>query len=196
MNNPDARLLKHALSIADDLISRLETLGCEPGGIEYGAGVHDFMVECSEGMASNRRRKDNEFANLWARAEEGMIRVAGVLAIGDGGTITRAHIAWAHAYIAWSIQSFSNLLGTDLAESVFEKNIKKATAFIKNARHYSSDKQFGSICKTGAMPRGKLSKLMKIPSREMSDLMDYFSDSRTFARANFEGSSVLYVKEN
>ena len=184
------------LSIADDLISRLETLGCEPGGIEYGAGVHDFMVECSEGMAGNRRRKDNEFANLWARAEEQMVRVAGVLAIGDGGTITRDHIAWAHAYVAWSIQSFANLLGTDLAETVFEKNIKKAESFILNARHYAGDSQFGAICKKGVMPQSKLLKLMKLPARDLADVLDYFFKAEIFFKGNYEGYEILYKAEN
>jgi hypothetical protein len=183
-------------AIPDDLKARLELLGSEAGGIEYAPDVHDYMVECAEGMAENRKKKNDKFANLWGRAEEMMIRVAGLLAIGDGDTITREHVAWAHGYVAWSIKSFADFLGTDLAESAFEKNIKKATAFIKNARHYSADKQFGAICKTGAMPKGKLTKLMKIPSREMSDLMDYFSDSGTFSRATYGGNTVLYIKEN
>jgi hypothetical protein len=42
------------------------------------------------------------------------------------------------------------------------------------------------------MPRSKLLKLMKLPAREMDDLIKYLMESGTFAAGTEGGYSVLY----
>ena len=136
--------------------------------LDYEDGAHDLMISLAEQMG-----EEGAYANLWSRAEEQMIRVAGLLAIGDGYEIKRDHIMWAYRYVTWCIKSLSQSLGSELAETIFEKRIVKAKHFIENAKQYAADKQFGDICKLGYMPIGKLTKLMKIPARELSEVTEY-----------------------
>jgi hypothetical protein len=59
-------------------------LNSPPGAMQYEEGAHDFMVSCVDHM-----HEPGLFKNLWTRAEEQMIRVAGLLALGDGGVIKK-----------------------------------------------------------------------------------------------------------
>jgi hypothetical protein len=157
------------------------------GGLEYEDGAHDLMISLAEQMG-----EDGAYSNLWSRAEEQMIRVAGVLAVGGEGVIKREHVMWAFHYVNWCIKSFSAFLGTDLAESVFEKRVVKARTIINNARNYAADGQFGKLCRMGYMPRGKLTKLMKITARELDDVIKFLVESKEISQSDFEGSVVLY----
>ena len=149
--------------------------------LHYEEGALDLMVQLAEQMTES-----GDFANLWSRAEEQMIRVAGLLAIGDGCVIKRDHIMWAYQYVTWCIKSLSLCLGSELAESVFEKRIVKAKHFIENAKQYVADKQFGDICKLGYMPVGKLTKLMKIPARELGDVTQYLLTTQQVKGADYK----------
>lgn len=159
-------------------------------GIIYEEGAEELMIHLAEQMVGS-----GEYANLWSRAEEQMIRVSGLLAIGDGEIIKGEHVLWAHHYVSWCISSFAASLGSELAETAFEKKIVKARNFIKNAKNYSSDKQFGECCKLGYMPRAKLVKLMKIPARELDDVEVYLTTSQQVISAKHENVSILYLAE-
>ena len=157
-------------------------------GISYEEGAEELMVSMAEQMVGS-----GEYANLWSRAEENMIRVSGLLAIVDGAVIRQAHIMWAHRYVSWCIKSFAASLGSDLAETHFEKKIIKARNFIKNSKHYANDKQFGEYCNQGYMPRGKLAKLMKIPSRELDEVVTHLTSTKQVEGVKHEGGSILFV---
>lgn len=175
-------------AIPDSLYQALELIvSSTVNGLTYEEGAHDLMVDLAEQMG-----EDGAYTNLWSRAEEQMIRVAGILAIGDGAEIKRGHVMWAFRYVNWCIRSFSAFLGTDLAESVFEKRIVKARSIINNARSYSSDMQFGKMCRMGYMPRGKLTKLMKITSKELDDVIRFLTESRQASEGDFEGFRILF----
>lgn len=169
-------------SIAFDITLRLfQTL-------EYEDGSHDLMVQLAEQMT-----EPGDYANLWSRAEEQMIRVAGLLAIGDGCVIKRDHIMWAYRYVTWCISSLSSNLGAELAESQFEKKIIKAKNLIKNAKQYVNDSVFAECCKLGYMPRGKLTKLMKIPVKELNEVIDHLLISKQVKEVDYKGTKILHL---
>jgi hypothetical protein len=125
-----------------------------------------------------------------------MIRVAGLLAMGDGEVIKCNHIMWAHRYVTCCISSLSSKLGAELAESQFEKKVIKARDFIKNAKQYMNDSVFAEFCKLGYMPRGKLTKLMKVPAKELNEVIDYLLISKLAKEVEFKGSKILAIPEN
>lgn len=156
--------------------------------LEYEDGAHDLMVQLAEQMT-----EPGDYANLWSRAEEQMIRVAGLLAIGDGCVIKRDHIMWAYRYVTWCISSLSSSLGAELAESQFEKKIIKAKNLIKNAKQYVNDSVFAECCKLGYMPRGKLTKLMKIPAKELNEVIEHLLISRQVKEVDYKGTKILHL---
>ncbi len=178
------------VDVPTSLIKGIGTVLDTPyGGMKWEPEAHDYMVRCAEGM-----NEPGRFKNLWMRAEEQMIRVAGLLAVGDGGVIKCSHVTWACQYVTHSIKSFSTFLGEDLAETVFQKLVAKASKFIRGARQYSTDKQFGAACKAGFMPRSKLLKLMKLPARDMDDVVKYLIESGTFEQGFEHGFAILFDK--
>ncbi|SDW99533.1 hypothetical protein [Nitrosomonas communis] len=156
--------------------------------LEYEAGAHDLLIKLVEAV-----NEKGQFANLWVRAEEQTIRVAGLLARGDGNIIKQAHVKWAWHYVSGSIKAFSKLLDRDLAENNFQKLIAKALKYIENARDYSSDRQFDEFCKRGMMPRGKLTKLLKLKPKETEDVITYLLESRLVTRCEFDGTIVFTI---
>jgi len=160
------------------------------GAMPFADGAEQLMISLADGM-----KRSGQFANLWGRAEDQMLRVAGNIAIGDGGVITCQHITWAADYVTNCIDSFAEFLGDDLAETGFQKLVAKASKMIRECRKYSTDKQFGKQCKAGMMPRSKLLKLLKIPSYEMDSLIGYLSDSETFRMGTMDGFKVIYSHE-
>lgn len=165
--------------IAPALVARLVELTARPAGpIEYSDGdTWRAMIQAGEQLT-----EPGEFEALWTRAPEMCIRLAGLLALGDGGRITPEHVRWAASYVRWSIKGFAVFLGDDMAESQFQRNISRARHAIRNARQYGTDKQFGALCKKGILPRGKLTKLMKVPSRELDDVVRHLVESGQVAQ--------------
>lgn len=156
--------------------------------IDYGDGAHDLLIQFAEQL-----NKKDQFANLWSRAEEQTIRVAGLLAIGDGRVIKREHVTWAWSYVNGSIKAFAQKLDKDLAENPFQKQAAKALDFIKNAINYSHDRQFGGYCRRGLMPRGKLTKLLKAKSKEVDEVIIYLVETRQISHCDDGGTKCFSV---
>lgn len=156
--------------------------------IDYEDGAHDLLTQFAEQL-----NEKDQFANLWSRAEEQTIRIAGLLAIGDGGVIKREHITWAWSYVNGSIKAFAQKLDKDLAENPFQKQAAKALDFIKNAINYSHDRQFGKYCRRGLMPRGKLTKLLKAKSKEVDEVIIYLVETRQISHCDDGGTKCFSV---
>lgn len=156
--------------------------------IDYEAGAEALMVSLAEQMQC-----PGQFAELWNRTEELMIRVAGVLAVGEGKIIRKVHVEWAHQYVKHCIKSFAVRLSGDLSETPFEKRMVKALSIISKARDYAGDIAFHEFCKKGYMPRGKLTKMLRLPSREVEEVVRYLLESRQIAAKNIDGTTAYRV---
>ncbi len=156
--------------------------------LDYENGAHDLLIQLVESLDEK-----GQFANLWGRTEEQTIRVAGLLAIGDGRVIKREHVIWAWNYVNGSIKAFARKLDKDLAENPFQKQAAKALDLIKDVRNYSSDKQFGSYCQRGLMPRGKLTKLLKMKSKEVEEIIIYLIETRQISHCDVGGVKCFSV---
>ncbi|MCC8995965.1 MAG: DUF3987 domain-containing protein [Nitrosomonas sp.] len=157
--------------------------------IVYEDGAHDLLIQLVESLDEK-----GQFTNLWSRAEEQAIRVAGLLAIGDGGIIKRGHVFWAWNYTTGSIKAFARKLDKDFVENPFQKQVVKALDFIKNVKKYSSDQQFGRYCGRGLMPRGKLTKLLKMKSRDVEDVILYLIETRQINHCDEGGVKCFLVR--
>ncbi len=156
--------------------------------LDFEDGAHDLLIQVVESLDEK-----GHLANLWGRAEEQTIRVAGLLAIGDGRVITRDHITWAWNYVNGSIKAFARKLDKDLAENPFQKQVAKALDLIKDVTNYSNDKQFGSYCRSGVMPRGKLTKLLKMKSKEVEEVILYLVETRQISHCDTGGVQCFSV---
>lgn len=175
--------------ISDELKQQMAAIrAIDTSVIDYEEGAHDLLIQFAEQL-----NEKDQFANLWSRAEEQTIRVAGLLAIGDGGVIKREHVTWAWSYVNGSIKAFAQKLDKDLAENPFQKQAAKALDFIKNAINYSLDRQFGGYCRRGLMPRGKLTKLLKAKSKEVDEVIIYLVETRQISHCDDGGTKCFSV---
>lgn len=109
---------------------------------------------------------------LWVRAHENATRVSGLLGVADTEhpawpVVEEEHARWACAFVRWCVERFSRLFASHVAENPFDDQVKKAMRFIEHARDYATDARWGRFCKGGWMPRGKLLKLMHMPSTDL-----------------------------
>ncbi|RLA55254.1 MAG: hypothetical protein DRR04_14925, partial [Gammaproteobacteria bacterium] len=160
------------------------------GPISYAPGAMERLIS----YAATIKLNGGEYADLWVRAEEQIIRVAGVVAMANDSMITLEIIEWAYKYVTLSIKDFSSLLGNDLAENIFEKRIAKAKKIIARPKHYINDKKFATILKAGLMPHGKLSKLMKLNKFDLTHVIDHLIDSKEITALK-HGNAVIYKTE-
>lgn len=175
--------------ISEELKKKMSAIRTiDTSDIDYEEGAHDLLIQFAEQL-----NEKDQFANLWSRAEEQTIRVAGLLAIGDGWVIKREHITWAWSYVNGSIKAFAQKLNKDLAENPFQKQAAKALDFIKNAINYSHDRQFGEYCRRGLMPRGKLTKLLKAKSKEVDEVIIYLVETRQISHCDDGGTRCFSV---
>jgi Protein of unknown function (DUF3987) len=122
---------------------------------------------------------------LWSRGLENALKVAGVIAVGVDcmhPVITDKIALLAQNLIAHCLTSLSGALEVEMSETDFDKQCKRAAAFIRDARRYSTDQRFGKWCKRGLMPRGKLTKLMALKPRELDEVMDYLGETGEFGK--------------
>ncbi|GJL73640.1 MAG: hypothetical protein NMNS01_28390 [Nitrosomonas sp.] len=181
------------VAISKQLESKLveiETLAVEyPSGLslEYEPGAFELLVHLAEGLDET-----GKFANLWMRAEEQTIRIAGLLAIGDGQIIKSSHVQWAWDFVSFCIKSFIQGLDRGFGETLFEKRINKTLEIIRNARSYTDDRQFRKYCQKGYMPKGKLTKLLKMKTKEVDELLMHLLSARQIEQKR-EAQTACYV---
>lgn len=178
-------------SIPPSLITELHNIGMSRGGgIAYCDGAHDMLVRLVEEL-----KPTGKFENLWSRAEEQMIRIAGLLAIGEGMTITHEYVAWAFQYVNLAISSFETYLDQNLSETPFAKDATRALKYIANAKNYAGDLQFRRHLSKGLMPLGKLTKLLKQDTTTVSKIVSYLVQTKQVRALDTEGSQAYFVGE-
>ena len=177
---PNVEIDKDLLFTINDVVDHAFNES-EPA-LEYGSGADEYLFQLVE-----QHKDKGQFANLWSRAEEQTVRVAGLLAVGDGKVIKREHVMWAWRYVNTAISNFAAVIGCDLAETLFQKQTAQALKLISNAQVYSSDRQFKEVCKRGYLPRGKLMKLMKLKSKELDEIAGYLVETKQIRHCEVDG---------
>ena len=128
---------------------------------------------------------------LWARAEEQARRVAGVIASGDGGVVKLAHAQWAIAYVSWCLRNVTREIQHGMAETVFGQRVLMVLKLIREVRSYSGDKAYSRFTKRGLMPHGKLLKLSRLSTRELSDVIEHLCETGEI-NASMDGQAKVY----
>jgi hypothetical protein len=161
--------------------------------VKFSPGAFDTYKQLCKAFEIEAKHAE-QFADLYSRAGEQVLRIAGSLAVADGATISAEYLAYAVNYIRYSIVTFSEFLSTDLTESIFDSNVQKALKLIADPYRYSKDKRFGEVCAKGFMPRGKLTKMLRIKGSEVSEVVAYLLESQQIEEGKLNGSIVYHVK--
>ena len=159
----------------------------KPGALKH---IKDFTSK-SRKLSIN----DPKYGALWNRAGENAIKVAGILAVGvnhNKPVITLAQAKWASNLIHQCLESFSDVLRDQLAESEFDRLCKKAFILIRDAVKYRNDPRFGHLTKYG-MPRGLLLRCLRVKAQMVTDVVSYLIESKEIDEANYKGNKIYYL---
>lgn len=163
--------------------------GCKPDvALEFEEGTFELL----DSLGKNPDTEGMEAA-LWQRYREQMIRVAGVLAVGDGGIITKRHVEWAHGFVDWSVRGFNRKLSAQFGGSQFAKLVNKTLDIVSNAKKYSGDKRYGKACALGIMPAAKLGKLLCIQPKDKKALLEHLLETEQIREGTKGKFSGFYV---
>ena len=86
--------------------------------------------------------------------------------------VTRDALDWAIAFVRHFDVSLVRAVRTNRVSSQIDGELKKAVGYVKHAKRYVSDKRYAKALAQGAMPRGKLLKLMKMKARDFDQLIE------------------------
>lgn len=86
--------------------------------------------------------------------------------------VTRDAIEWAIEFVRHFDIAMVRAVRKNRVASQIDGEMKKAVGYVKHAKRYASDKRYHAALSQGAMPRGKLLKLMKMKSRDFEQLID------------------------
>jgi len=159
----------------------------KPGALKH---IKDFTSK-SRKLSIN----DPKYGALWNRAGENAVKVAGILAVGvnhDKPVITLAQAKWASNLVHQCLESFSDVLRDQLAESEFDKLCKKTFILIRDAVKYRSDSRFGHLTKYG-MPRGLLLRCLHVKAQTVTDVVTYLTESKLIAVASYKDNTIYYL---
>jgi len=152
--------------------------------------LSEFNQDCRK-MLSNPN-----LGALWTRGFENAVKVAGILAVGvdhDKPVVTMEQANWAIRLVRHCIQSFSLKLESQMSESVFDSYCKKALDLIKHADKYDGDKRWGHMVSIG-MPRGLLTKSMRIKSQIVDDIVIYLKETQEIIEFEEDAITLYRVR--
>ncbi|CAB4154750.1 Prim_Pol domain containing protein [uncultured Caudovirales phage] len=138
---------------------------------------------------------------LLGRSLEKALKLAMIAAKADdpgAREVKPTHFEWAIDYVRHYDNAMVRAVRRNRVESVTDADLKRAIEFIRHAKKYSGDARFGEACAAGAMPHSKLLKLMKMPARQFSELMDTATESGVLTKSpaaqfNAGGSFVYWL---
>jgi hypothetical protein len=97
--------------------------------------------------------------------------------------VRASHLEWAISYVRHYDNQLLRAVRRNRVESVTDGDMKRAIEFIRHAKKYSKDSKFGEACAAGAMPHSKLLKLMKMPAKQFTELMDTAVESGVLTKS-------------
>jgi hypothetical protein len=156
-----------------------------PIPMAYASGAEEEMVRLVETLQAEGAVRD-----LWARVEEQIVRVAGCLALGDGGEIKTEHVVWAAAWVSRGVVSLEKLLREGMHGSAFEKQCSRVLNVIRSAKTYLKDTRFGGLCRLGYMPRGKVLKTVRLRPAELDQVVAALIESGEITEGKAENQTV------
>ncbi len=86
--------------------------------------------------------------------------------------VSRESIEWAISFVRHFDMSMIRAVRTNRIASQIDGDMKRAVGYVKHAKRYVGDKRYAKALAQGAMPRGKLLKLMKMKSRDFDQLIE------------------------
>jgi hypothetical protein len=183
---------KQTFTPPEELVKRLRALG-PPAPPErqtsvalvYASGAEDELVRLVES-----HERTAQVPALWARAEEQAIRVAGCVALGDGGEIRSEHVAWSAEWMRRGLMTLEKMVREDMHSSPFEKQSSRVLKMIRNAKSYGNDTRFGTLCVLGYMPRGKLIKNSKLRPVELDQVTKALVEAGEITEQKADGQTV------
>lgn len=175
---------------------------------EHQAPVGGFTaIKCSnvdwntieDYRADARTRQDTTGADLWVRAAQNAIVLAGLAAVSRSATkpaITRADIDWAIRFIDWSIARWMRRIGSGVSENLTEKYSKRLLEIIERAPKLTSDKlKYRKLLKAGLMPRAILTRNTNyLKERERTEYLESLVAGELIHEGERDGVTVYWVR--
>lgn len=139
-------------------------------------------------------------AEMWGRANQNALILAGILAVGLGGskvTITEECASWAIEFVRWSIARWTARVGGATHRTQTEGHSKLVERYIMGARDLSAQKGLRAnqiaMLKKGKMPRAVLSRMCRhLNSRDLDGVILQLKQSELIAE-NEEDGMVIYA---
>ncbi|WP_455363565.1 bifunctional DNA primase/polymerase [[Eubacterium] cellulosolvens] len=153
----------------------------------------DFAEQC------RIRIKSSEQNEVWGRANQNALLVAGIVAVGvdpKKPKITAEIAAWAIRLVSWSIESWAQRV-EDLSTSTFrETHSKKVEMLIRNPKGLITRRTRANqkaLLSKGLVPKSVLtSKLRALSSRDIEDILDQLITIGLVGTNEQEDGTVVY----
>lgn len=160
--------------------------------IEFDNDAYQLICEF-EDMAQQRANQ----AEVWGRANQNALILAGLLALGSGGDrvrIDRTCAVWAIEFVKFSIARWSKRL-EGIGSTRHEVELKGVEKIIADAKRYAArfKGNKNELLKRGLMPRSCLMRVSngRITARELDAICDYLIDAEIIA-SNREHDMLVY----
>lgn len=153
----------------------------------------DFAEQCRS------RIKTSEHNEVWGRANQNALLVAGIVAVGvdhKKPRITPEIASWAIKLISWSIESWAQRV-EELSTTTFrEQHSKKVEAIIRNPKGLITKRTRAtqkSLLMKGLVPKSVLTgKLRALSSREIEDILDQLIAIGLVGQTEQDDGTVVY----
>lgn len=102
------------------------------------------------------------------------------------------HLQWGINYVRHYDTALVRAVREQRTENEHDADMKRMLEFVSQARKYTSDKTYAEQLREGYMPRGKLLKLMKVPARKLSDLLETAVEAKMLMMSMGGGLAECY----
>jgi hypothetical protein len=118
-----------------------------------------FRADCRR-----HRKEAGVLGDMWARAFEQAVRVAGVVAFGcyDGKSLNPVlnveHAQWATVLVEWLTRKACELIEAEVADTQTERDTKKMLRFIRDVINRPPKGRHQVLNKQGMVPKAQITK--------------------------------------
>lgn len=138
-----------------------------------------------------------EWGELYGRAAQNAIIIAGSIALGQSSSINSETCDWAIELVSWSLGRWRARFEGQLVSSKIEADSKKIERMISKARSYSEQKglrtKVVSLLERGLMPRGVLARLARgLNSRDLDMHLATLLSAELIARGEVDDNEVYW----
>ena len=173
--------------------------------IRYDAKTYNLFT-AFEDEAARVSTDGGKAAELWGRANQHALIIAGIVAVGMNPLqpmITRDIAQWAIDFARWSSNRWVARVEPSLANSGTERSSKTVEGYIANCVEHSKSSRFAkrpklqALMAKGLMPKSSISMMSRwLRGRDLEDVLKTLVDAEEIGVGEVEGNLVYWSKAN